>query len=70
MTTERLIRANVAIKRVWQSALRMLALLVVLVIAALPLVIGFVAGVVYGVTRIVWAALVEGFTTGRSFVRR
>jgi hypothetical protein len=70
MTTERLSQANVSLKRALAAALRLLALVVVLAIAALPLVIGFGAGVVYGVARIVWAALVEGFTTGRGLVRR
>jgi membrane protein required for beta-lactamase induction len=70
MTTERLSRANVSLKRAWAAALRVLALLVVFAIAALPLIVGLVAGVVYGVARIVWAALVEGFTAGRGLVRR
>jgi hypothetical protein len=63
-------QVNQSMKQAANRAGRLLALLVVLAIAALPLVIGFVAGVVYGVARIVWAALVEGFTAGRGLVRR
>jgi len=70
MTTERLSRATVNVKRVWQSTLRMLALLVVLAIAALPIVVGCAAGVVYGVARIAWAGLAEGFATGRGWLER
>ena len=70
MTEQRIAMLNLSVKRMANRAGRWLALLVVLAIAALPLIIGFVAGIVYGVARIVWAALVEGFTTGRGLVRR
>jgi hypothetical protein len=48
----------------------MLGVLIVFVIAALPLVIGFVGGVVYAVARIVWFALMEGFASGSNLIER
>jgi hypothetical protein len=57
-------------QRAWRWARRVLGLLIVFAIAAAPLVVGFVAGVVYGVARIVWFALAEGFASGRNLIER
>lgn len=57
-------------QRVGRWAARMMGLLLVFAIAALPLVIGFAAGVIYAVARIVWSALVEGFSGGRNLIER
>lgn len=48
---------------------RALVLLVVALISSVPLVVGFVAGVLYAVGVIVWHALRLGFECGLALLR-